>query len=737
MAIIDSIQPNSNLPWIIGGDFNEVLSDNEKQGGIRRARSQINNFRDCLARNNLYDCKPKDGWFTWTKSGPNTPTIFERLDRFVATSDWFQLFPNQHAISSFHPKSDHSIITMSTNYTKPLPSSSSRNHQFRFENCWASNKDCINLVQNTWQQTNGSVNDKLKSVGTNLQSWQSHQRSVTSGRIISLTKFTNYCLKRPLTQSIMENYLQAKEELHKLLDINEAYWDQRSRNLWLAHGDKNTKFFHARANVRRKKNKLFGLYGSNNNWQVSNEAIMDIVVDYFRTLFASSNPEISDQILNNIKTYVTPSMNEALSKPFTHEEITTAFRNIDPRKAPGIDGFSSGFYRQHWNTIGQDVINYCLALLSEKTDISEINQTILVLIPNVSNPSNMRQLRPISLCGLMGHFGVTKTLHTLKEHLFWPKMCRDVERYWERCVTCKKAKSKVQPHGMSLPLPIPDSPWTDISMDFVLGLPRTRNGRDSIFVVVDRFSKMAHFIPCHKTDDAVNVANLFFRDIVRLHGIPRSIVSDRDVKFLSHFWKTLWCKLGTKLMFSTTCHPQTEVVNRVLSTLLRSIIEKNIKTWEDCLPHVEFAYNHVVHYATKMSPFEVVYGFNPITPLDLLPLPQEQVISKDGKARADYVKRLHQQVKENLERRTQQYEKQANKGRKFEDKSFSRRGDDVSTTMPAKVADPEVLPLGPITRSRARKFREVLSLTWSKFSDSFEDISALDNKLFNVLHTDV
>ncbi|KAL4340363.1 hypothetical protein GQ457_08G031850 [Hibiscus cannabinus] len=192
----------------------------------------------------------------------------------------------------------------------------------------------------------------------------------------------------------------------------------------------------------------------------------------------------------------------------------------------------------------------------------------------------------------MGHFGVTKTLHTLKEHLFWPKKRRDVERYCERCVTCKKAKSKVQPHGMYLPLPIPDSPWTDISMDFVLGLPRTRNGRDSIFVVVDRFSKMTYFIPCHKTDDAVNVANLFFRDIVRLHGIPRSIVSDRDVKFLSHFWKTLWCKL------------------------------------------------------------------------DMLPLPHEHVISKDGKARADYVKQLHQHVKENLKRRTQRYEKQANKGRK-------------------------------------------------------------------------
>ena len=152
-------------------------------------------------------------------------------------------------------------------------------------------------------------------------------------------------------------------------------------------------------------------------------------------------------------------------------------------------------------------------------------------------------------------------------------------------------QTKVLPHKLYTPLPVPSAPWVDISMDFVLGLARSRKGRDSIFVVVEWFSKMAHFISCHKTDDATHIIDLFFREIVRLHSVPRSIVSNQDVKFLSYFWKVLWGKLGTKLFFSTTCHPQTdgqtEVVNRTLSSLLRTIIQKNLKNWDNCLPFIE------------------------------------------------------------------------------------------------------------------------------------------------------
>jgi IS30 family transposase len=171
-----------------------------------------------------------------------------------------------------------------------------------------------------------------------------------------------------------------------------------------------------------------------------------------------------------------------------------------------------------------------------------------------------------------------------------------------------------------------DGPWLDVSMDFVLRLPCTQRSMDSILVVVDRFSKMAHFIACRKTMDAARIAHLYFREIARLHEVPRSITSDRDTKFMSHFWKSLWENMGTKLNFSSAYHPQTdgqtEVVNQNLENILRSLARNKPKQWEVALSQAEFAYNWSKNRTTQLSLFEIVYGQNPSGVLDLAPIPR-------------------------------------------------------------------------------------------------------------------
>jgi hypothetical protein len=219
-----------------------------------------------------------------------------------------------------------------------------------------------------------------------------------------------------------------------------------------------------------------------------------------------------------------------------------------------------------------------------------------------------------------------------------------------------------------MPLSILEQPWEDVSMDFVLGLPRTQRGADSIMVTVDRFSKMAPFIACRKTSDVIQVANIFLREVVRLHGVPRSITSNRYTKFLSHFWRTICRRFDTALNFSSTNHPptddQTEVVNQSLGNLLHRITGDKPKQWDLVLAEAEFAYNNIVNRSTGKAPFEVVYGKTPRFAIDLANLPKLPKASIVAKHLAERVKSTHKEARQHLEKSYAKYKEAADKGQR-------------------------------------------------------------------------
>ncbi|RVW54342.1 Transposon Ty3-I Gag-Pol polyprotein [Vitis vinifera] len=166
-----------------------------------------------------------------------------------------------------------------------------------------------------------------------------------------------------------------------------------------------------------------------------------------------------------------------------------------------------------------------------------------------------------------------------------------------------------------------------------------------------------------------HVAALFFKEVVRLHGLPQSIVSDRDVKFMSYFWKTLWAKLGTQLKFSSSFHPQTdgqtEVVNRSLGNLLRCIVRDQLRKWDNVLPQAEFAFNSSINRTTGYSPFEVTYGLKPKQPVDLIPLPTSVHTSQDGDAFARHIRDIHEKVREKIKISNENYKEAADAHRRY------------------------------------------------------------------------
>jgi hypothetical protein len=259
-----------------------------------------------------------------------------------------------------------------------------------------------------------------------------------------------------------------------------------------------------------------------------------------------------------------------------------------------------------------------------------------------------------------GHSGSRVTHHRLKHILYWPHMKQYIAEKVSICPVCQISKTeRVHYPGLLDPLHIPNTKWSELSMDFLEGLPKSK-GKNVILVVVDRLTKYAHFLPLAHPYNAQQVAKLFMDNIFKLHGPPKVIVSDRDTVFTSKFWQELFSTLQIQLSLSTAHHPesdgQTERVNQCLEQYLRSMVFKEPKKWADWLPSAEWWYNSSYHTSLKSSPFEALYGYKP---------PQNQEIalpcdvSPDTEVTLEEQDNMLKSLKENLQQAQNRIKKYA------------------------------------------------------------------------------
>jgi deoxyuridine 5'-triphosphate nucleotidohydrolase len=253
--------------------------------------------------------------------------------------------------------------------------------------------------------------------------------------------------------------------------------------------------------------------------------------------------------------------------------------------------------------------------------VYEISQPVrrLCIPKGVVRAGILREAHDVPIAS---HFGPRKTLSMIKGKFWWPALAKTVHNYVTSCPVCQRDKAlNRKSAGLLQPLERPEGRWTDLTMDFV-SLPKDRDGHDAVLVVVDRYTKRAIYIPTHTTVTARETAYLFLRHVFREHGIPKSIITDRDARFTSRFWQELFRLLGTKLKLSTAHHPQTdgqtERQNRTLLEQLRHYVSEHQDNWSRFLFQAEFAYNTTEQESLGMSPFMCDKGREPVTPLMLL-----------------------------------------------------------------------------------------------------------------------
>ncbi|KAH1047687.1 hypothetical protein J1N35_038471 [Gossypium stocksii] len=351
------LKQEDSKPWLVPGDFNEILFSFEKKGGRICEERQMAEFRKALDYCELYDLGFNGLWYTWERGRLIDNNIRERLDRGVANTEWWSLFPTYKVTHLQHSFSDHCPVVMDTLGDNGIQRGVKQWH-FCFNADWILNNEVEDRIQREWNSSNLNVLEKLKKVGTTLSTWAKKEKMEKDRRTEGLNKRLLELSDYEISDAVLEEIIEIKLELNFEADRDELFWEQRARVNWLRLGDRNTAFFHKSATYRRRKNMIRGLENEDGILISDEEEVSNMAIEYFKDLFSSKQVSNCDSLFDSFSPCIKDEHNVILMKEFKEKEVVKVIKSIAPLKASGQDSFLAIFYKKYWQIIGKEVTSF-------------------------------------------------------------------------------------------------------------------------------------------------------------------------------------------------------------------------------------------------------------------------------------------------------------------------------------------------------------------------------------------
>ncbi|GLU24163.1 hypothetical protein SLE2022_401190 [Rubroshorea leprosula] len=385
-------------PWMIIGDFNDVVDQSEKFGGNEISQTRARAYLDCLNYCNMVDLGFIGNRFTWANMWFSNQLIRERLDRAWANPDWKLSFPEASLFHLPRTHSDHCPILLDLNPS--CPRSGSR--PFRLENFWIEHPDFQNIIHQVWVDTNTNTAKSVELTMNRAKAWSLatfgnifKKKEKLLARIEGIQKSHAYNFSSflwNLERDLLQQY-------NDILNWEADLWFMKSRTDWIADGDRNTRFFHVTSLKHRSRNRIFGLFNSQGNWISDGSGLASIAIDFFSELFNTSHTYSFSDSYESLQSQFQPSycLDSIRGCP-SNKEIWDAVNSLKSFKAPGPDGTHPFFYKRMWPLIGEKISCEVRNIFLTGCIPPKWNECLLVLIPKLQSPGHIHQFRPISLC---------------------------------------------------------------------------------------------------------------------------------------------------------------------------------------------------------------------------------------------------------------------------------------------------------------------------------------------------